>query len=62
MAMKESHEELKNQTSQAFDDARRLQERWHAHTEPMQAEVYKVGLVLRFAIRPKPMSIRMHID
>lgn len=43
MALKEQHQALKADSQAAFDDARRLQERWHQHTVLQQAEAYQVG-------------------
>lgn len=41
IAIRERHEALKAETKQAFDDARSLQQRWHAHILPSQDEAYK---------------------
>lgn len=42
MALRESHEALKKETNDAFNDARSLQHRWHNEIVPAQDEVYKV--------------------
>lgn len=42
MALRERHEALKEDTLNAFNDARRLQERWQAHTNPQMMDAYKV--------------------
>lgn len=42
MALKERHEALKRETSEAFNDARSLQHKWHNEIVPAQDEVYKV--------------------
>ncbi|CAD6586496.1 MAG: hypothetical protein CYPHOPRED_003558 [Cyphobasidiales sp. Tagirdzhanova-0007] len=41
VALKERHEQLKQETEAAFREARSLQERWHSHTLPLQNEAYK---------------------
>lgn len=45
MALRERHEALKKETSDAFNDARSLQHKWHNEIVPAQDEVYKVRLV-----------------
>lgn len=42
MALKERHEALKKETSDAFNDAHSLQHKWHNEIVPAQDEVYKV--------------------
>ena len=44
VALKERHEQLKQETEAAFREARSLQERWHSHTLPLQNEAYKVWI------------------